>query len=185
MSFDLQAWSESGGSTPSEAGTQGGVARVAVANPSPVVATPEAAPAQRRPRRVSIQRLLIRHGIAATRQRLEIARAIWEGAQHQCADDILAAVNARRGMHVSKATVYNTLNLLVEKRLLRELVVDPARVFYDRNTEPHHHFYDVDSGELTDIPAQSISIEGLPPLPAGVVTESVDIIVRTRRVGRG
>ncbi len=64
---------------------------------------------------------------------------------------------------------------------MRELIVDPSKVFYDPNTTPHHHFYDVDSGELTDIPADSVRVEGLPALPPGVVAEGVDVIVRTRR----
>ena len=80
----------------------------------------------------------------------------------------------------SKATVYNTLKLFLEKKLVRELIVDPARVVYDPNTEPHHHLYDVVTGRLTDIPAGDIRVTGLPPLPSGTVAEGVDIIVRTR-----
>ena len=80
----------------------------------------------------------------------------------------------------SKATVYNTLNLFLEKKLIREVIVDPNKVFYDPNTAPHHHFYSVDTGELTDIDAAEVEISGLPPLPKGVVTEGVDIIVRIR-----
>ncbi|MCX7890893.1 MAG: transcriptional repressor [Burkholderiales bacterium] len=124
--------------------------------------------------------LLRSHGITPTHQRIEIAFVLFEKREHLSADQILALVNARHA-ETSKATVYNTLKLFLEKKLVRELIVDPAKVFYDPNTEPHHHFYDVDSGELTDIPAQSVRVEGLPPLPEGVVAEGVDVIVRTRR----
>jgi hypothetical protein len=75
---------------------------------------------------------------------------------------------------VSKATVYNTLKLFVERKLIREVIAGPGRVFYDPNTEPHHHFYDVDTGELTDIDARAIEVTGLPPLPPGAVAEGVD-----------
>lgn len=100
--------------------------------------------------------------------------------EHLSAEQILALVNAREA-ETSKATVYNTLKLFLEKKLIRELVVDPARIVYDPNTEPHHHLYDVATGRLTDIPAADIRVLGLPPLPEGTVAEGVDIIVRTRR----
>lgn len=84
---------------------------------------------------------------------------------------------------VSKATVYNTLNLFVRKKLIREVIVDPNKVFYDPNTVPHHHFYDIASGRLTDIEGNAISVSGFPPLPEGMVTDGVDVIVRIRPAG--
>jgi Fur family iron response transcriptional regulator len=128
----------------------------------------------------SIASLLREHDIAPTRQRVRIAHALLERGEHVSADQVLKLVNARAS-EASKATVYNTLRLFVEKKLIRELVVDPAKTVYDPNTKPHHHRYDVVTGRLTDIPAERVKVIGLPPLPAGTVTEGVDIIVRTRR----
>lgn len=119
------------------------------------------------------------HGVAPTHQRIEIAHVLFERGEHLSADQILALVNARHP-EASKATVYNTLRLFLERKLIRELIVDPAKVFYDPNTDPHHHFYDVVTGELTDIPADAVRIEGLPPLPPGTVADGVDVIIRTR-----
>jgi Fur family transcriptional regulator, iron response regulator len=119
------------------------------------------------------------HGITPTHQRIEIALVLFEQRWHPSADQILAAVNVRYA-ETSKATVYNTLKLFLDKGLVRELIVDPNKVFYDSNTSVHHHFYDVSSGEITDIPAEGVRIDGLPPLPAGMVTDGIDIIVRTR-----
>jgi len=130
--------------------------------------------------RESVAELLRAHGITPTHQRIEIAFVLFEKREHLSADQILALVNTRHA-ESSKATVYNTLKLFLEKGLVRELIVDPTKVVYDPNTSPHHHFYDVDSGELTDIPADSVRVEGLPSLPPGVVAEGVDVIVRTRR----
>ncbi len=93
----------------------------------------------------------------------------------------MAVVNQRHS-ETSKATVYNTLNLFVEKGLIREVIVDPSKVFYDPNTEPHYHIYDVGSGRLTDIDASAVSISGLPQLPEGTVTEGMDVIIRVRQV---
>ena len=129
--------------------------------------------------REMIAGLLREHGITPTHQRMEIAQALFEGHAHLSADQILATVNARHA-ETSKATVYNTLRLFLEKKLVRELIVDPARIVYDPNTAPHHHLYDVVTGQLTDIPAGDIQVLGLPKLPPGVETEGVDIIVRTR-----
>ena len=80
----------------------------------------------------------------------------------------------------SKATVYNTLRLFLEKGLVREVIVDPSKIFYDPNTAPHHHFYNLASGELTDIPADALQVSGLPTLPVGMMAESIDVIVRIR-----
>ena len=119
------------------------------------------------------------HDVNPTRQRIEIAHALFSRGEHLSADQLLAIVNGRHS-ETSKATVYNTLNLFLEKKLIREVIVDPHKVFYDPNTAPHHHFYNIDTGELTDIAASAIAISGLPQLPEGMVTEGVDIIVRIR-----
>jgi Fur family iron response transcriptional regulator len=129
--------------------------------------------------RPSLTALLRKHGIAPTHQRLEIAQVLFGRCHHLSADQVLAKVNESQA-ETSKATVYNTLNLFRDLGLIREVIVDPKRVFYDPNTEPHHHFYNVDTGEITDIDAGALSVSGLPELPAGMVTEGVDIIVRVR-----
>jgi len=119
------------------------------------------------------------HGINPTHQRIEIAHVIFSRGEHLSADQLLALVNDRAA-ETSKATVYNTLSLFLERKLIREVIVDPSNVFYDPNTTPHHHFYDVDTGALTDIDARDIRVTGLPPLPQGMAAEGVDIIVRVR-----
>ena len=119
------------------------------------------------------------HGINPTHQRIEIAYALFSRCEHLSADQIMAIVNERQS-ETSKATVYNTLNLFLEKKLIREVIVDPNKVFYDPNTTAHYHMYDVQSGQLTDIDATDIRITGLPALPAGMVTEGMDIIIRVR-----
>jgi Fur family iron response transcriptional regulator len=126
--------------------------------------------------------LLRRHGVTPTHQRVEIASVLFARREHLSADQILSLVNTRYA-ETSKATVYNTLKLFVKKKLIRELVVDPSRIVYDPNTAPHHHFYDVVTGQLTDVSAEQIRVTGLPPLPAGTVADGIDIVIRTRRQG--
>jgi len=126
---------------------------------------------------------LRRRDIRPTHQRIEIAYALFSQGAHLSADQIMVRVNDRQPA-TSKATVYNTLNLFVAKKLIREVIVDPSKVFYDPNTEPHHHLYNVDTGELIDVAAADIAVSGLPPLPAGVVPEGIDVIVRVRARGQ-
>ncbi len=123
-------------------------------------------------------------GIAPTRQRVEIAQVLFSWCAHLSADQVLAAVNAREAL-ASKATVYNTLNLFVRMKLVREVLVDPDRVFYDPNTTPHHHFYNVDTGEISDIAADHIAFAQLPDLPQGMVNDGVDVVVRIRAARAG
>ena len=123
--------------------------------------------------------MLKESGVLPTQQRLLIARVLFERPRHFSADQVLKQVNAGRD-HVSKATVYNTLGLFASKGLVREVIVDPTRVFYDPNTSDHHHFYNVDTGELRDIDVADVQVGQLPELPAGTVTDGVDVIIRVR-----
>ncbi len=118
-------------------------------------------------------------GIAPTTQRLEVAEILLGKPQHLAADQILAILRDRDSS-VSKATVYNTLHLFGEKGLVRELHVDSSRTFYDSTTHPHHHFYHVESGELSDIPANQVQVMNLPPLPPGTQQDSIEVLIRIR-----
>jgi Fur family iron response transcriptional regulator len=126
-----------------------------------------------------IVELLRSHGIHPTSQRVIITRLLFLQCTHLSAEDVYRLVNTDN-RHVSKATVYNTLGLLADKGVVREVIADPTRIFYDPNTAPHHHFFDVATGELTDISAEQIHVSGLPPLPNGAQLEGVDVIVRLR-----
>ena len=130
--------------------------------------------------RDNMAELLRAHDINPTHQRIEIAYALFSRQEHLSADQVMTIVNDRHA-ETSKATVYNTLNLFLEKGLIREVIVDPSKVFYDPNTGPHHHLYEVDSGRLTDIAADDVRIEGLPELPKGMETVGIDLIVRVKR----
>lgn len=129
--------------------------------------------------REEVTDLLRAHGVAPTHQRIEIAHALFSRCEHLSADQILAVVNTRHS-ETSKATVYNTLKLFLEKSLIREVIVDPSKVFYDPNTQPHHHFYNMSTGELTDIPGDALHVASLPTPPMGMVADSIDVIVRIR-----
>ena len=129
--------------------------------------------------RSGLQSLFEKHGIMPTPQRVEIASILLERPQHLSAEHIIDRLKAA-GSAVSKATVYNTLNLFSERGLVREVMVDPVRKFYDSTTHPHHHFYNVDSGELSDIPDDGVCFDELPDLPVGTERESIEVLIRVR-----
>jgi len=119
------------------------------------------------------------HNVLPTPQRLEVAEILLEKPQHLSADQIIGKLRSAASS-VSKATVYNTLNLFAERGLIKECLVDPERRFYDSTTNAHHHFYNADTGELSDIPADSIEVLELPELPPGTKLEGAELIVRVR-----
>jgi len=119
------------------------------------------------------------HGVLPTAQRMEVANVLLTKAQHLSAEQIIDRLR-QENCAVSKATVYNTLKLFTECGLIKECLVDPERRFYDSITEPHHHFFNVDTGELSDIPMDEIEISGLPLLPQGSELQGAELIVRIR-----
>ena len=121
--------------------------------------------------------ILRQHSIPLTLQRLAIAQVLFARPVHLTAEQVLVQA---QGIvpEISRATGYNTLKLFKEKGLVRELVIDPARIVYDSNTSHHYHIYDADTGEMTDIPAGDLKVVGSANLPADVELEEVDIIIR-------
>ena len=132
--------------------------------------------------REEIAQRLARHGAKPTAQRLLLAEMLFARPQHISAEQLLKRARAT-GMRVSKATVYNTLNLFVECGLLRALTVDRDRVYYDSTVEPHHHFYNVDTGEMIDVPESAVDVAALPAAPAGTEAEGYEVIIRVRNRG--
>ena len=119
------------------------------------------------------------YSILPTPQRVEIAAILLERPQHLSAEHIIDKLKAADSS-VSKATVYNTLNLFSERGLVKEIMVDPVRKFYDSTTHPHHHFYNVDSGELSDIADEQVHFRDLPDLPEGTERDSIEVLIKVR-----
>jgi len=126
-----------------------------------------------------VQALLAEHAIRPTSQRVQIAAVLFAQPQHLSADLVMSKVNRTRPI-VSKATVYNTLNLFAKKGLIREVIIDSGKVFYDSNTDVHHHIYNEDTGMLLDVAADEMVIENLPDIPANTETTGIDVIIRVK-----
>lgn len=117
-------------------------------------------------------------GLRPTRQRLALAKLLFDSGDRHVTAEILHGETLRQGISVSLATVYNTLNQFTSAGLLHEIVVDGDRSYFDTNTSQHHHFYHTDSGHLEDIAGDDVVMESLPKAPSGMEIERVDVIVR-------
>ncbi len=121
--------------------------------------------------------MLQHYKISPTRQRVEIAGFLFQRAQHLSAETILAGV-ADAGNRVSRATVYNTMGLFASKGVVREILIDRERVFYDTNTEKHQHIYNIDTGELSDVHDADIGNITAPKLPDNLRVVDTDIVFK-------
>lgn len=113
-----------------------------------------------------------------TRQRLALARLLFEKEERHVTAESLHEEAIAANIAVSLATVYNTLHQFTAAGLLREIVVDATRSYFDTNTSEHHHFFFERSGELEDIPGDQIAVSDLPSPPRGTRITRVDVIVR-------
>ena len=122
-------------------------------------------------------------GLRPTRQRLALAKLLFgSGNRHVSAERLHGEAVAAQA-RVSLATVYNTLHQFTAAGLLREVVVEPGRSYFDTNVEDHHHFYFQDTGRIEDIPGDDLRVLDLPEAPAGTRVARVDIIVRVADEG--
>tara|TARA_B100001250_G_scaffold315783_1_gene278096 strand:- start:272 stop:718 length:447 start_codon:yes stop_codon:yes gene_type:complete len=117
--------------------------------------------------------------IKPTSQRIDIANIILCKDQHLSAEDIITVLKDN-GSNISRATVYNTLNLFAEKGLVQPVVIDSSKIYYDSKTTPHSHYYNIDTGEISDFEFENLKISPLPELPENTFQDGIDIVVRVK-----
>ncbi len=130
----------------------------------------------------NVQEILRAHGIQPSAQRLAVAEYVLRTAEHPSAEQVFARVSGRLPM-ISRATVYNTLNLFVRKGILRQLVLSEGSVVFDPNVQPHHHFIDDATGEIHDVPWDALDVRKVDAL-RGVDVREYQVVLRGRRTGR-
>jgi Fe2+ or Zn2+ uptake regulation protein len=126
--------------------------------------------------RDALAHLLSEHGIQPSAQRLAVAEYVLDTEAHPPADRVFAEVRSRIPM-ISRATVYNTLNLLVRKGLLRQLVLAEGKVVFDPHMAPHHHFVDEVTGAIRDIPWDALEVRKIETLK-GVQVREYQVVLR-------
>lgn len=117
-------------------------------------------------------------GLRPTRQRLALAKLLFENGHRHVTAEQLHSEAMQANIRVSLATVYNTLHQFTEAGLLREIVADSGRSYFDTNTSDHHHFYFERSGRLEDVMGEGIRLEHLPVPPEGTRIRRVDVVIR-------
>lgn len=117
-------------------------------------------------------------GLRPTRQRLALARVLFDAGDRHITAEQLHSEAVGNNIRVSLATVYNTLHQFTDAGLLREIVVDAGRSYFDTNVSDHHHFFYERSGRLCDIPGEMIGVSRVPEAPDGLRINRVDVIVR-------
>ncbi len=117
-------------------------------------------------------------GLRPTRQRLALARLLFDGCDRHLTAEQLHSEAVGSNIRVSLATVYNTLHQFTDAGLLREIVVDAGRSYFDTNTSDHHHFFFETSGRLCDIPVEMVELARIPEAPEGTSISRVEVIVR-------
>jgi Fur family iron response transcriptional regulator len=119
-------------------------------------------------------------GLRPTRQRLALGKLLFADCDRHVTAESLHQEATRVGASLSLATVYNTLHQFTGAGLLRQVIVDGEKTYFDTNTGDHHHFYFEDRGLLADIPGDDVRIDGLPKPPAGTEIERVEVVVRLK-----
>jgi Fur family iron response transcriptional regulator len=117
-------------------------------------------------------------GLRPTRQRLALAKLLFDGCDRHISAEQLHGEALHSNIRVSLATVYNTLHQFTGAGLLREIVVDAGRSYFDTNTSNHHHFFFEKSGRLEDIPGDMVEVTRVPCAPDGTQITRIDVIVR-------
>ena len=119
-------------------------------------------------------------GLRLTRQRLALAKLLFGGMERHVTAELLYGEAQAARVPVSLATVYNTLHQFTDAGLLKEIMVDSGRSYFDTNTSHHHHFYCETSGELSDIDGADVAIDLLLEPPLGREVSGIDVIVRVK-----
>jgi Fur family transcriptional regulator, iron response regulator len=120
-------------------------------------------------------------GLRPTRQRQALAQLLFKDKERHVTAETLHGEAVAAGESVSLATVYNTLHQFTEAGLLRQVLVDGSRTYFDTNTGDHHHFYREEDGLLIDIDGAAIAVSGVPQPPKGAKVERIDVIIRLAR----
>lgn len=128
-----------------------------------------------------ISKLLKDAGLRPTRQRMALGQLLFGGKDRHVTAEMLHAEAVTGGERVSLATVYNTLHQFQEAGLLRELAFGGSSAYFDTNTSNHSHYIVEHNGELTDIPSDSIRVDGLPEPPEGTQISQIDVVVRLKK----
>ena len=119
-------------------------------------------------------------GLRPTKQRLAICKILFNRKEtfHFTIDQLKKIIEKNGKKKISLATLYNTVHAFEKKGYLKEISLKGNQTFFDTNIKSHHHFYDEETAELTDIKNENISINNLPKIPNGKKIKDVEVVIR-------
>jgi len=120
-------------------------------------------------------------GLRPTRQRISLGWILFGKGDRHVTAEMLYEEATQAQLHLSLATVYNTLNQFTDAGLLRRVAVDASKTFFDTNNSAHHHFLIEDKNDLVDIVTDHPLVSGVPVPPPGYEIAHIDVVVRLRR----
>ena len=119
-------------------------------------------------------------GLRPTRQRLALSRLLFDGKNRHVTAEGLHSEAILSGQKISLATVYNVLNAFTSADLLKEIIVDSGCSYFDTNITEHHHIFNEDNNELTDIKLENVQLKGLPIINSREKLQRIDVIIRVK-----
>jgi Fur family iron response transcriptional regulator len=130
----------------------------------------------------SIRTKLRAAGLRPTRQRVALAELLFAQGNRHVSAEVLHDEAMVAEVPVSLATVYNTLHQFTDAGLLREVVLDGSKTYFDTNVSDHHHFFLEDDNLMFDVPEDALALDRLPTPPPGTEISRVDVVIRLRRI---
>lgn len=105
-----------------------------------------------------LNELLERANLRSTTGRIQLLGLLFSfDTRHITAEELFTEA-AEKNIILSLATVYNTLHALTAVNILKKVVVNPSRIYFDTNTKPHYHLYYEKTGNLIDIPQTGLNL---------------------------
>ena len=119
---------------------------------------------------VDFFRELSNRGIQPSVQRARILEFLWYVRIHPTADDIYEHLHPGIPT-LSRTTVYNTVKLFTEHKILQPLVIEEKEIRYDIDISVHGHFKCESCGKIFDFSAHGSVEPGIPALKGFLINE--------------
>jgi Fur family iron response transcriptional regulator len=123
-------------------------------------------------------------GLRPTKQRVRLAEFLFirEKTFHFTVENLNKIINKKANPEkISLATIYNTIDAFKKAGHLKEILTNNNTSYFDTNISSHHHFYDDETNELTDINFNEVEVAKLPHAPKGKKIKDVEVIINLQK----
>ena len=133
-------------------------------------------------KKIDILKKLRSSGLRPTKQRVEIARFLFEREKtfHFTVESLSKLLIKKSTSKIALATIYNTVHAFKAAGHLSEVEVKGNKTYFDTNVSNHHHFYDSETAELIDIDANDVIIQKIPKAPNGKKIKNVEVFINLK-----